>query len=312
MTTCGSRQAGGAKVTDDRTQMLEEDQKRKLESLGKPSKLSASLIVISGACIGRMFQVDREVMVIGRDTDTDIHIDDGQISRRHAEIRKLADGTIVLQDLGSTNGTYFLGTRIASRVLEDGDLLALGSGTILKFRYQDNVEEEYQRHMFQSASRDSLTGCYNRLSFEERLVTEFSYASRNNTFLSLIMFDIDHFKRVNDTFGHAAGDEVLRTLARLVQDGIRNEDIFARYGGEEFVLILRGISRDCAFITAERIRRRIDHHSFTFRDREIPVAVSLGVATLADGVPVSPEELVMKADERLYKAKEDGRNCTRF
>jgi two-component system cell cycle response regulator len=297
---------------DDRTQMLEEEQKKKLERRSRSSKLSASLIVISGVSTGRMFQVNRDVMVIGRDAGADIPIDDDQISRRHAEIRRQADGSLVLKDLDSTNGTYFLGMKVTSRALEDGDLLALGGGTILKFRYQDEVEEAYQRHMLRSASRDGLTGSYNRLFFEERLLTEFSYASRNNTFLSLVMFDIDHFKRVNDTFGHTAGDEVLMNLARLVQDDIRNEDIFARYGGEEFVLILRGISRDAAFITAERIRRKIDHHTFVFGGDEIPVTIRLGVATLVDGIPASPEELVMKADERLYKAKEDGRNCSRF
>jgi diguanylate cyclase (GGDEF)-like protein len=161
--------------------------------------------------------------------------------------------------------------------------------------------------MFESASRDALTQVYNKRFFVEQLESEYAYSVRHGTELSLLMFDIDHFKQINDTYGHLAGDYVLSELTQLVTPAIRIEDTFARYGGEEFVLLSRN-SPDSAAIVGERLRRTIEEHTFTHEGKVLRVTVSLGISCMPNVNITVPEEFVAAADKALYEAKRTGRN----
>ena len=147
---------------------------------------------------------------------------------------------VVLEDLGSTNGTYCNGLKVDTKELADGDKILVGSTTILKFTYHDNLDEIFQKQMYESALRDGLTKAFNKRYFTDRLESEFTFSTRHMTPLTLVLFDIDHFKNVNDTFGHPAGDYVLTELSNMMAASLRAEDIFARYGGEEFAIVCRG------------------------------------------------------------------------
>src|SRR6185503_3769110 len=153
--------------------------------------------------------------------------------------------------------------------------------------------------LYESSVLDALTGAYNRKHFEERLVSEVAYAKRHGTPLSLLMLDLDHFKRINDTYGHLGGDHVLRTVGGLVKKTLRVEDIFARYGGEEFAIIARGIDVDKAYLFAERVRITVETAKIEFNRLLVPVTISLGVASLmCCGEKATAESLIGKADER--------------
>jgi len=140
------------------------------------------------------------------------------------------------------------------------------------------------------------------------LRSELSYARRHKAEVSLAFFDVDHFKKVNDTFGHQGGDAVLVSLASAIRSMIRNEDVFARYGGEEFALILRGIDGAGAGTVGERLRERIEAMRVPFENKTLTVTVSVGCASFAELEEKTPESLVSTADKRLYAAKHAGRN----
>jgi two-component system cell cycle response regulator len=267
----------------------------------------AQLIVLAGGNVGEMHEL-KGTQIIGRGREADLRMQGDGISRKHARLRMAAE-SVVLEDLGSTNGSFVNGERIANpTALADGDKIQIGTATILKFTYHDEIEEDFQRQMFESASRDALTQIYNKRFFLEQLQSEYAYAARHATDLSLVIFDIDHFKHINDTHGHPAGDAVLRELARVVIPAIRTEDVFARYGGEEFAILSRTTSRAAAAVVAERVRRTIEQHRFVHDGQDIPVTVSIGVGSMPSAKIVSPDELVNVADRALYVAKRGGRN----
>lgn len=279
--------------------------------LGNARQQSAYLIVISAksaASIGRMFKLDRSETVLGRSSEAQLQVEDDGISRKHAKVVALGDGRFQLVDLGSTNGTFHNGLKVSSAPLGDGDKIQIGSNTVLKFSIQDELEEQYQRSIYESATRDGLTRLYNKKYFLETLHKEFSYCLRHRLPLSLVMFDVDHFKKINDVYGHPAGDYVLTRIAQRVSETVRNEDVLARYGGEEFALMLRESPEEDALVCAERCRQAVDRSEFIFGGTPIKVSISLGVATLLDSDFTQAEELIAVADKYLYRAKRAGRN----
>lgn len=282
---------------------------RKLEFPGGgEGRRQACFIVISGGLAGSMFKLTSREMFVGRSEDTDICIDEEDVSRKHAKVETKAGGQVVITDMNSTNGTFVNGDRIRRHSLRDGDKIRIGSTTIMKFSYQDSVEERFQQGIFESATRDKLTGTYNRAFFTDRFPHEFGYSVRHNMPFSVVVFDIDHFKKINDSFGHQAGDHVLSEMAGEVSKLIRKENIFARYGGEEFVVLLRETPEDGAHSFAERLREAVEKHLFSFGGNTIPVTVSVGAATYKDGNFGNYDELLQAADKYLYKAKGKGRN----
>jgi two-component system cell cycle response regulator len=266
----------------------------------------AHLIVLAGESLGGMFRIEQPEVVIGRAVDTDIRLRDGGVSRRHARI-VLNQGALCIEDLDSANGTLLNGDRIKRAVLRDGDHIQMGSTTILKFTFSDELEENFRQRMYDAALYDPLTKACNKRHFVHRLQTEVAYARRHRTSLSLLMLDIDDFKRINDGHGHQAGDSVLATLGQIVSAALRVEDVFARYGGEEFAILCRGTTVDKALVLAERLRARIEAFVFEHEGQRVPVTVSVGVAAWFDQ-PDAETQLVANADEALFKAKRRGRN----
>jgi two-component system, cell cycle response regulator len=268
----------------------------------------AYLIVMSGPHVGKMFKVDKDETTIGRSTKADMYVNDVGISRRHARLIIWGEDVFV-EDLESANGTYLNGELLSRRVqLQDGDKITLGSSTILKFTYHDRLDEDFQKQMFDAALRDGLTGAYNKNFLINHLTTEVAFALRNGTALSVIMFDVDHFKPVNDNHGHLAGDSILKRLAEISLATLRTEDVFARYGGEEFTIVSRGIDMERAAIIAERLRQIVQNTTFVFDGKHIPITISLGVAALPEIPAQTSDDLIGAADKALYASKHGGRN----
>ena len=290
---------------------LQLDRSTLIEQMRDFTGREASLIVIGGIDLGCSFPLSTtETTVLGRDSDCGGVIHDDGISKHHAEVVFESTERYVIRDLGSTNGIYVDGHKIQQHVLKDGDKILIGRRTVLKFMLQDPVEMEFQRQMYQSSVRDPLTGAYNRKHFSERISSEISFTRRHRIPLTLVMIDLDFFKKVNDTFGHQAGDQVLIAISSTIEDTLREEDIFARYGGEEFLVLARGINEIGGLALGERLRCMIEEMNITTPDgTNIPVTISLGIATIPGGVAASSTQLMKMADDNLYKAKKNGRNC---
>jgi len=267
----------------------------------------AVLVRMESAQAGHVTSLDGPEVRIGRQLGNSIVVDDEGLSRSHARV--YYDGTHYrVQDLGSSNGTYVNGTRINEAPLYDGAVLQLGPKVCFRFSLTDENQENILRQLYESSVHDPLTGAYNRHFFLERLNAELAYAGRHKAPASLLMFDVDHFKRVNDTYGHPAGDAVLKSIASIGMELLRVEDVLARYGGEEFVVLLRGITLSGAARAGERIRAGIEREVTRVEDHAIRVTVSIGAASLACVGRPDSEALISLADRRLYLAKHAGRN----
>lgn len=274
----------------------------------QPGKKRAFVVVLSGDRMGEMFPLkEADRTTIGRGLQTDVRINDEGISRTHAMVEG-EGGKYFLSDAGSTNGTYANGKRVERYALQEGDKIQIGASSVLKFTYNDEVDEDFQRTLYESALRDRLTGVFNRGYFNNRLESDVAFAIRHGKPLSLVIFDVDHFKKLNDENGHPAGDAVLQELAQRVQTTTRSEDIFARYGGEEFALICRDVDALRAARAAYRIMDTVSGRVFAVSGRELTVTVSLGVADLGMLVEPTADALVEAADAALYTAKRAGRN----
>ena len=205
-------------------------------------------------------------------------LSESSLSRQHARIVR-SENTYTVEDLGSTNGTFVDGKRVLDpRTLEDGCRIYLGKRTVLHFRLYDPVELEAARAAYALTVRDPLTGAFNRRYLEERLWSEAAFAHRHQSPLSLVLLDIDHFKRINDEYGHSVGDAALRCLASALSTLTRQEDVLARYGGEEFALIARGIDREKTLALAERMRRTIEEQRLPTTRGALRFTVSVGIA----------------------------------
>ena len=268
---------------------------------------TAYLIVLQGSDVGEMFKIDSPEVVIGRGQAATLRLNDDGVSRRHARIVRVGDA-LVIEDLQSANGTIVNGEKITQHELVDGDKIRFGSTTILKFTHQDDIDQNFQQRMYDAAIRDSLTKVYNKAHFLDRLEKEFAYAKRHDSALSLVMFDLDFFKKVNDNYGHLAGDHALIAVTEICNQLIRSEDLLARYGGEEFAIICRGVSVLAGGIMCERIRSTIASTEVMFDNQRLPITVSIGVSGLIESHAASGLELVALADKALYEAKQKGRN----
>jgi two-component system cell cycle response regulator len=273
-----------------------------------PPTKEACLVVIYGPDLGRKHSLESPSVTLGRSNKCDIQIDQESVSRAHSKVLNTGRA-IRIRDLGSTNGTYVNDELVEERTLVDGDFIKIGR-TIFKFLSGGNIERAYHEEIYRLTTVDGLTQIFNKRYFTEALSREIARATRYRRELSLVMFDLDHFKEVNDTHGHLAGDSVLKTLAFTIKSKIRTEDIFARYGGEEFAIILPEIDKHNAHQFAEKVRRIVEMTEFKFESTRIPVTISMGVATMDPEDPTAAT-LIKHADERLYDAKSAGRNCVR-
>jgi two-component system cell cycle response regulator len=279
----------------------------------RSSEKRSFLMVLSGPQFGEIFELEpgRE-SVIGRKAGVEILIRDGGVSRRHAVIIAQG-GETRIRDLESQNGTFVDGIRVTDCPLVDGNRIHLGVSTALKFVCGDDVEIEFQRRLCEGAFHEPLTGLYNRRHFMDRLGAEMAAAQRHERALSLLLIDIDHFKAVNDKFGHLAGDEALKMIAHVLKGSARKEDILARLGGEEFVVLSRETALPGGRALAERIRKAVERSRYAWEGQDIKLTVSIGVTVSIGLTEFKPgrndRELLAAADKALYQAKQAGRNC---
>lgn len=281
------------------------------EPKGKSGEKVPHLLVLSGNSMGRTFRIEGASCVIGRSAECQFPLDDEGISRKHAKVVVLPEGVTLVKDLGSTNGTFVNERRIDAHPLEDGDRIRLGSETTLRYGLEDELEVNVRQHLFVAATRDALTGLHNKRSFAEQALRAIALSRRHKQPLSFVLFDIDHFKQVNDTHGHSIGDEILQGVARRVSETVRLEDTVARVGGEEFIVVLPSIGGDHGILAAKRVRAVIAEHPFSTSKGPLAVTVSLGVSQFDPDKHQTAEDVVADADAQLYQAKRGGRNCVK-
>lgn len=268
------------------------------------------LLVIGGVQTGRVLSLSAGPSVtIGRSPSATHRLDEPSVSSSHVRVIRAGD-RYVLVDEQATNGTFVNGARVTEPLpLSDGDRVQLGPLIVLRFALVNEAEEASLKMVYESAHRDGLTGVFNRKHFEERLIAELAYAERHGKELSVILLDLDHFKDVNDKYGHLAGDQVLRTAASIIARGSRAEDVVARYGGEEFVQVVRDVAAGSALGIAERTRLAVAEATTDIGGRSISLTVSGGVASLSCCRGRRDRDALLRvADERLYRAKVAGRN----
>ncbi len=265
------------------------------------------ITMIAGPHAGATVKLGALETVLGRAPESGCRVDSEGVSWKHARIFR-AGPIYLVEDLKSTNGTGVNDKQIEASPLNDGDRIQLGPSIILRFNLWDELEAGVQVQLYESAVKDPLTKAFNRKHFTERLTQEIAFAARHGTPLALIIFDIDFFKKVNDTYGHAGGDVVLKSVCAAMLATVRPEDVFARIGGEEFVLLARGIDAAGAVGFAERVRAGVQALVIPFEAGTIPVTASFGVALLDEVSAPDGEALLALADKRLYAAKAGGRN----
>lgn len=263
------------------------------------------LIYPPGSDMGRRFPLSKDAVVLGRGADCDIQVDRDSVSRRHARVYRQGNHWLI-DDLGSTNGSYVNDMPAHRTPLRDADLLKIGAA-IFKFLSGKGIEAAYYEEIYKMTIMDGLTGAHNKRYFVEFLEREIARCSRHQRPLSLLMFDIDHFKAINDTHGHLTGDHVLKEMSRRLLVRIRKEELLARYGGEEFAAVLPETDHQGALTFGEQIRHIVGSEPFVYEDKRLTVTISVGVYTLY-GQNMDPKTFIGHADDHLYRAKREGRN----
>ena len=271
----------------------------------------ANLILIAhpaSRSLGTRFRLKpHSTILIGRDPSAQISLPDvTTLSREHARL-SYRNETVILEDLDSRNGTFVNEERIEEpRVLKSGDRFQVGAAHF-KFLQGRDIENAYHQAIHDLVILDGLTEIANRRRFEEDMAREFGRAQRYGRPLSLILFDIDRFKLINDEHGHLCGDLVLKKIVELARPLMRREQVFARVGGEEFAILCPEGVPEQARILAERVRARLAGYEFEHGGSRFGVTCSFGVAGISSAL-VTVDDLYEAADRALYRSKETGRN----
>jgi len=281
------------------------------ETVERLKETRPTLLVLAGPVMGARIALTGAPLLLGRSGECDVPIPDDGVSQRHLEIALGPDGKFELRDLESLNGTRVNGERTQRCSLEPGDRILIGH-TPMRFVLYTPAEDDLLDDLEMRALQDPLTGLFNRRYLDQRLDQELQFAARHGTMVSLLVLDIDHFKAVNDGYGHPVGDRLLLELASYICGCVRTEDVVARQGGEEFAIVLRQIDAPGALALAERLRTGIEAFPFVQGGNRIPITISIGIATVAGRKGLVRGPLVDAADRELYRAKEQGRNrvCT--
>ncbi len=299
-------------MSNDDTTIVLTDIRAALEASEKEAQQKpAALLVVGGDLNGTLFDLTEPQIGIGRNADNIISLEFNGVSRYHFKL--LANGeSHVLEDCGSKNGTYLNNKKVEAHItLAKGDIIKIGS-IALKYLPKGDPERLTYDKLNLEANTDKHTGCYNKTYFNNRIALEVNKCKVTGEPLSLVLFDLDHFKKLNDGYGHDAGDYVLKEMAAVIRaNGIREQDVFARYGGEEFVILLPKTNLKQSFEIAERLRKLVENKEFNYEGKRLPVTASIGVADYRQGV-LTGTDLFKRADEAVYKAKEAGRNQVHF
>lgn len=298
-------------MSDDSTIVITDITKALSSTEKEAGDKPAALLIVGGPLNGTLFDLVQAEVTVGRNPKNSISLEFEGISRHHFKIIQSASSFFV-EDMGSKNGTYLNNRKLDGPAeLNKGDIIKMGS-IALKYIPKGDPERLSYDKLQEDARTDALTHCFNKGYFNRAAETEVKKCKVTGLPLSLIIFDLDHFKGLNDNHGHDAGDYVLKELAQIIQkNGVREKDIFARYGGEEFVILLPGTNLKDGFAIAERLRKLIENHSFVYDQKKLPVTASIGIADYRKGV-LNGTELFKRADQAVYKSKENGRNQVNF
>jgi diguanylate cyclase (GGDEF)-like protein len=292
------------------TQTFESATRERAERLAQPES-EADIILIAhpeGQRLGSRFRLSPgTTLEIGRSGAVGISLPEVMsISRKHARLRYVGP-VVTVEDLGSTNGTYVNGSPIHGRtVLRSGDRFQTAA-VHFKFLHEQDVESAYHLAIYELVAKDGLTEIYNKRKYEEEVQREFSRAQRHQRPLSLVIFDLDEFKRINDNYGHLCGDFILKQVASLARDLVRPEQVLARVGGDEFVILSPETTGEGAEALASKLRDRIVAYDHRYGDIKINVSCSFGVAELTKEM-ATPQDLYQAADQALLQSKRSGRN----
>jgi diguanylate cyclase (GGDEF)-like protein len=276
----------------------------------------AVLIVLQGGSIGTSISLDAGSVTIGRGSDCDLRLDDSLASRQHSRIVNTSDDQkreLSLIDLGSTNGTFVNGKLVEDpHVLIDGDKIRVGRH-VFKFAWLDAYETEFQEKIEQMIIRDDLTNLLTQRSFFLELERAIGFRSEqpDRGFMCVLMMDLDHFKVVNDTYGHLVGSQTIKQVGELIALNVRERDVAARYGGEEYIAYLQDATRERGLAAAERIREAIEQHSIVVTRKGVETSLKVTISIGVSVYPLdseNPVELIEMADLALYRAKLEGRN----
>ena len=283
-----------------------------------PPERRPALVFLRGELLAAPIPLDRSEVTLGRALEADIRINDPRASRLHARINVVheedAPPVYRIKDLGSTNGTLLNGRPVTEAVLQDGDQVTIGEH-LLRFELLDDIDREYQRQIYRLLAHDELTGLLTSKSFFSELRREAGRAEADNRPFCVLMMDLDHFKQVNDTYGHLVGSQTLEEVGALITRALRAGDVAARFGGEEFAAFLLDADGAQGFVAAERVRTTVEAHTFatvrrgaeTDEASSFHITISIGVASFPnDGR--DPIGLIELADTALYRAKQSGRN----
>ena len=269
------------------------------------------LVALDGPAVGSEFALSRPASVLGRGPGASFVLNDDRASRRHCKLTVLADPVrptrrvVLIEDMQSTNGIRVNGRPVKRRILHGGEKILVGK-TILRFERRDSFDVAFYGRLQQMATTDGLTGVGNRLSLSQELERQEAERVRYRRPYTVLLVDLDHFKKVNDRWGHAAGDQALREVSSCILSNLRDSDRAFRYGGEEFVAILTETRSEGAAVVAERIRETVAAARVRHEGQALKVTVSIGLAEA--GV----DDVLERADRALYRAKRGGRNRVRI
>ena len=278
-----------------------------IKTPNKSEDKKACLVIISGNPIGKIFFLEKD-NIIGRSEEVTVELDDSTVSRKHAQITE-ENHRWIIKDLNSSNGTYVNFQMIDQKNLIGGETITIGSIT-LKFLVADEMEKNFFERIFNLTSHDSLTGAFSKAFFLEIASGELARALLYNRPLSFCMMDLDFFKKCNDTYGHLAGDFILKEWISLIQKNKRANDILGRLGGEEFGLLFPEQNIIQATQLIERLMTKTKDHAFIYNGTPIHITFSAGFSYASPDIK-DLDHLIKLADEKLYEAKAAGRNCYR-
>lgn len=277
-----------------------------------------ALVSLRGELMAVPIPLERDQVIIGRAIEADVRLNDSRASRLHARISSQQDPnshqTIChITDLGSTNGTLVNGEPVMEVPLNDGDKIVIGDH-LFRFELLDEIDREFQRHIHRLIAHDELTGLLTSKSFFSELRREAARAEAESRPFCVLMMDLDHFKEVNDTYGHLVGSSTLEETGRIIKEALRAGDVASRFGGEEFAAFLLDANYAQGLVAAERVRAAMAEHEFPVARRDLPdsqtthqITISIGIAAYPDDA-TDPIHLVELADSALYRAKRSGRN----